>query len=556
VLLWPHIVSQIKESGPTTGASDLRSLLELGSPWLLHSQTATRLKTLSCNVGLARSTLHSGTSIFPDLTVGQVQKYSVAYFNTFNVLLPLLDLESFMTEIVARLLRDGLKDNDPESVLALLVFALGQLAVGGVVEPPASMSNGKPSGFRGGKIEEPPGLGLFNEARRRTGLVNTQCRLVNAQIMLLQATYFEASGQHLDFWSSTSAASLACMCLIKGQHIDWTSRYGDFVKRAYWACALQERLFDLEFRVTSTGIESLEDQVPLPHFHREVQLKGQSGGFASDYTKITTEDKHSDPAFYFVALITLSRLIRRVDDALYRYEPHADVIEPIWRESGVRYYDDTFGSAPTFDHHGDPPSILVQELICQLDNWRDALPRGLQWSDRDRVDFEEIEPLTKALQTVSFTPLHDTGPGKLDHNVDIAIAQLRTRFYHARFLICLPFVYKALHMPGRMTADDRTKCAFAIDAACLWPLSLAPPKNKKHLVPHLFSWTQSFLTMSLVLRMCRTSVYLDDICKDNGISRENIESSISSMITWLEDVKQVDGIADWGRRVLGSVPST
>jgi hypothetical protein len=101
-----------------------------------------------------------------------------------------------------------------------------------------------------------------------------------------------------------------------------------------------------------------------------------------------------------------------------------------------------------------------------------------------------------------------------------------------------------------MTADDRTKCALAIDAACLWPLSLAPPKNKKHLVPHLFSWTQNFLAMMFVLRICQKSEYLSDICRENGIASGDIESAISSMIQWLEDVRQVDDIADWSMRVL------
>jgi hypothetical protein len=107
-----------------------------------------------------------------------------------------------------------------------------------------------------------------------------------------------------------------------------------------------------------------------------------------------------------------------------------------------------------------------------------------------------------------------------------------------------------------MTADDRVKCAFAIDAACLWPLSLAPPKNKKHLIPHLFSWTQNFLAMIFVLRMCRTSRCLSDVCHERGVAEDDRESAISSMIRWLEDVRQVDEIADWSIRLLGPALSS
>jgi hypothetical protein len=41
---------------------------------------------------------------------------------------PLLILDDFMSNTVARVLRHGYRDDDPESIVALLVFALGQLA--------------------------------------------------------------------------------------------------------------------------------------------------------------------------------------------------------------------------------------------------------------------------------------------------------------------------------------------------------------------------------------------------------------------------------------------
>lgn len=131
--------------------------------------------------------------------------------------------------------------------------------------------------------------------------------------------------------------------------------------------------------------------------------------------------------------------------------------------------------------------------------------------------------------------------------MDLAIAQLRARFYHARFLIYRPFVYKALHTPA---ANDRTKCTLAIKTACLWPLCLIPPKRMKHLVPHLFSWPQNFMAMLCILRLCLKDLHLNNICRDGGIGNVDIETSSSLMIGWLEDLRQVDGIADWSMRVL------
>lgn len=548
VLLWPKVVSQFEKSELAAAARlDLQYIAKLGSPWLLQKKTPKHWNKLPCNIGLPSSTSYTGSVAFPSLTVQQVNELSSAYFRSFNVLLPLLDMDLFMDKIVSRLLQDGYRNDDPESVLALLVFALGQLAIEGSTGKPTN--SGNISSFCGGTSEKPPGISLFNEARRRIGMVSTQPCLENVQIMLLQATYFESGARHLNFWGSTSAASSACICLIKSQQIDWTSRYGDSVKRAYWICVLQERLFDLDFRVASSGIESLEDQIPLPHFHEKVRTEGSPGWSPSGTHGLFTMEEHDDSAFYFSAMITLSRILRRANDILHCNEPDLGESEPLWQESDT--LDDASRHLLCPEAYGGPPEKLTSELLQQLDGWRDALPQPLQWSDDHRFEFLEVEPLTEAFRASFFSSLRNIGPGQLDHNVDIEVAQLRSRFYHARFLICQPLIYKALHSPKLMTADDRTKCAFAIDAARLWPLSLSPPKNKKHLIPHLFSWTQNFLAMTVVLRMCQISDYLAEVCKEQGTSERDIESAINAMNQWLEEVRQVDGIADWGIRVVG-----
>lgn len=252
-------------------------------------------------------------------------------------------------------------------------------------------------------------------------------------------------------------------------------------------CVLHERLFDLEFRVVSTGIESLEDQVPLPHFHDMVQEEGKYSGPLPGTPRAFAVNKKVGPAFHFVAIITLSRIIRRADGVIHGYEPNLGGTKLLWQRPDIHPHNDGSAHAPPLENYSRPPGRLVEELCHSLDRWRNALPQRLQWSDNDRFDFQKVELLTKALHTSFFSPHRNLGPGGLNHNVDIAVAQLRTRFYHARFLICRPFIYKALHAPELMTADDCIKCAFAINAAYLWPLSLAPPKNKKHLVPYLFS---------------------------------------------------------------------
>lgn len=78
-------------------------------------------------------------------------------------------------------------DGDTDSVIALLVFALGELAIEGSRGTPIGVHNGRPSGLRGGSLRRPPGLALFNEARKRIGFVLTECDLENVQIFSLAA---------------------------------------------------------------------------------------------------------------------------------------------------------------------------------------------------------------------------------------------------------------------------------------------------------------------------------------------------------------------------------
>lgn len=166
---------------------------------------------------------------------------------------------------------------------------------------------------------------------------------------------------------------------------------------------------------------------------------------------------------------------------------------------------------------------------------------------KTKADFDvtRIDPRTKSPGSSFFSFLKGVGPDIIDHNADIAVAHLRTCYYQARFLIHRPFVYKAFHHRSQMTATDRRLCAFAISAACLWPISLSPPNNKKHLVPYPFSWTQNFLAMLLVLKICQADGYLSKICRENDITQDFIGNSIFSMEAWLEDVSQADGIAEW-----------
>lgn len=613
IMLWPGIYIHLLNSG-ISAASDLQFVLQEGTPWFIKREMSKHPDPLPSDIGLPCFTVHVGPSehgrasnvAFPTLTIQQIQEYSDAYFNTFNVLYPILNRETFMNGIVARLLREGYGDGDPGSVLALVVFALGCVAIEGVFERPVSVVNGQPSGFRGGTVHQPPGLALFNEARRRLGFIVTQCTLENVQICLLQATYYEATARHLDFWRSTVAASMACQVLIRCQPIDWSSATGDLIKRAYWTCVLSEDLYHLDLDLPQTGINTMEDEVPLPYFleaQQDQQHQQASGGAgrhgsasqASGSSSIIRDEERSHFQYHFLAMIALRRLIARIHNVIHECE-RAMQSEPLWRGGGVggrgsgagerrrsnalrtgtssqhlfspaplaptpaseartqaHTSSTTASAAPpeSFEDYGGPPVAVIREMVRQLDSWRALLPRPLQWSDSDKFEFPATDPISRRPNEPLFST--DQGPIPIGHkyNLDVVTAQLRTRFYYARFMMYRPFVYKALHFPELMTADDCNCCALAIRSACLWPLAMAPPKNKKRLVPHMFAWTQNFMGILLVLKMCGVNDCLRQIVEEGGVvGRDEIEATVTALLEWMRDVKQVDGIAEWAWGIL------
>lgn len=567
ILLWPGVYIYLINSG-VTAASDLQYVLQEGTPWFIKREMEKHPDPLPSDVGLPCFAINVGSIeqgrasnvAFPTLTIQQIQEYSDAYFNTFHVLYPLLNRESFMNNIVARLLREGYGDGDAGSVLALLVFALGQVAIEGVFARPVSVIGGSPSGFRGGTVDQPPGLGLFNEARRRLGFIATQCTLENVQILLLQATYYESTARHLDFWRSTVAASMACQVLIRCQAIDWSSTHGDLTKRAYWTCVLSEDLYHLDLDLPQTGLHLLEDEVPLPYFHEAQQEQaGMRSGSASNPTSPSfASEERGHFQYHFLAMIALRRLITRIHSVINECERTFQT-EPLWPSLGPKqgakahkpFSTASTTQAESTDDYGGPPVAVIREMVRQLDSWRALLPRPLQWSDSDRFDFPTTDPMSRRPNESLFST--DQGPIPIGHkyNLDIVTSQLRTRFYYAKFMMYRLFIYKALHFPELMTPDDTNCAALAIKSACLWPLAMAPPKNKKRLVPHLFAWTQNFIGILLVLRMCSVNECLRQIVDEGGIvGRQEIEKTVHLLLEWVRDVAQLDGIAEWGWGIL------
>jgi hypothetical protein len=98
----------------------------------------------------------------------------------------------------------------------------------------------------------------------------------------------------------------------------------------------------------------------LPHFHT---TKERTSDLLSDITDASTADRKRGSAFYFVAILALSRLIRRTDNILDVYEPSLTENDLLWLSSNTPNLCDAPGGASHFEKYSDPPTNIVQELI-------------------------------------------------------------------------------------------------------------------------------------------------------------------------------------------------
>ncbi|KAL3423713.1 hypothetical protein PVAG01_05460 [Phlyctema vagabunda] len=247
MLTWPAIQQLLLQSLPAN-IGDLTSLEQEGSAFIVRMQQGTPNLPMEVNIhstpfiGMQTQAARAsgGTRmVFPTLTRDKMQHLATAYFDTFNFIYPFMDRQIFLSETMAKVYAEGF-NGDPDSVIALLVFALGEMALEGTQGPPVEHYKGRASGVRGGTITRPPGLEFFNAARERMGFVLTECDLESVQIFSLAALYYESCSRHVDFWRLTVSASQACQVLVTCYPIDWNSLRGDLIKRAYWHCAIME----------------------------------------------------------------------------------------------------------------------------------------------------------------------------------------------------------------------------------------------------------------------------------------------------------------------------
>ncbi|KAL2153869.1 hypothetical protein VTH82DRAFT_2545 [Thermothelomyces myriococcoides] len=187
MLRWPALQELLASIQHRISDVDL-SILEREGPVSVMATRRSGARRLSTRRSSTVSMTDRGTAQSPiaiaNLNWDTMQRLSKAYFDSFNLLCPILDRESFMTGTLPAIFNHGFGD-DMTSTIAFLVFALGEVAIAGSEGPSVHAYDGRASGVRGGSKEHPPGLELFNEARWRMGFNLTDLSLENVQMFEL-----------------------------------------------------------------------------------------------------------------------------------------------------------------------------------------------------------------------------------------------------------------------------------------------------------------------------------------------------------------------------------
>ena len=128
ILLWPKVYDHIERL--SLGASeDLAYVANDGTPWFVHLELAKHPKPLPSATTprtflVSRPSLDENRTAFQGLTLDTVNRLVSSYFETFNVLHPLLDEDIFQTDMLLPMIRYGYVDGDASACIVLLVLSL------------------------------------------------------------------------------------------------------------------------------------------------------------------------------------------------------------------------------------------------------------------------------------------------------------------------------------------------------------------------------------------------------------------------------------------------
>ncbi|KAK5460875.1 hypothetical protein LTS15_002938 [Exophiala xenobiotica] len=344
--------------------------------------------------------------VLPFVSIGEIETITMAFEQNINFWYP--TMSKGMLDQLKDKLSTGRLINDCDSCLAFLVMALG-CACGSTASACQDNSEGganpQPQRKRMGDM-------YFDCAMNRMHIPLQEVSRSALHCLLFTAFYFAFSQRPLQAWSFIDTTASKCRVLLAYKPTGTTQDEEECIHRIFWSCFILERFVSHPSPVVTislrthdsdyiaelsalplSGISDMESSVPLPgQFH----------------THTTVEDEEHS-TMYFLACLSIRRLLNRVHHLLYSKDTGASL-------------DDS-----RFPH-------MVTELDHQLEDWRQLLP-----------------PVFKF--TVDTQPAPNQQAGFL-----------RQRYFTCRSVIYRPYLMRILNSSGHVDQEGWEKCKKCLDA--------------------------------------------------------------------------------------------
>ncbi|KAK3947841.1 hypothetical protein QBC32DRAFT_374004 [Pseudoneurospora amorphoporcata] len=177
----------------------------------------------------------------------------------------------------------------------------------------------------------------FESALKKLYVAHMDVNSIAAQCLFFVALYFAFLRRPLQAWEYISAAAAKCLLLLSYSPRDSTSEDQKRIRRIFWSCYILESDYLAALsNLPLSGIARIESSIPLPGV-----------GYS---THLTAQEKEQS-SLYFLACISMRRLLNRVHQLLY-----------------------ASGTGASLDDKRFPG--IVKELDHQLDEWRSVLPEA------------------------------------------------------------------------------------------------------------------------------------------------------------------------------------
>ncbi|TGO42157.1 hypothetical protein BHYA_0012g00740 [Botrytis hyacinthi] len=223
------------------------------------------------------------------------------------------------------------------SVLALLMISLGCASQSIMnIAVPRDLTSDEHEYYKGRKLMADI---CFDEVLKKLYIPHTEMSSTAVQCLFYTAVYCAFSQRPLQAWEYINATAAKCRLLLSYHSPGESAEDVECLRRIFWSCYILESDYLAELSgLPESGLASIESTIPLP------------GSYDTHDSQV--DEEHS--SLYFLACISMRRLLNRVHNLLYA------------KETGASLDDARF-------------PFIVEELDHQLEEWRDFLPPALQF---------------------------------------------------------------------------------------------------------------------------------------------------------------------------------